>query len=159
MFWNLGLRNRINMLLNYMIQKPTGVPKNELQIAFRLNFTGQVLTLMWLFFHNTKDHFKWWSKVQVQWKQAILLDESYKLNTRPLDEGSRSKKWQIEANSIWHHFGRKINRLKSKINEIKGRAHDLKKMQARVQGSSPTQGFNLLQMSPNLDPGPHLKWA
>jgi len=29
-----------------MIQKPIGVPKNELQIAFRLNFTGQVLTLM-----------------------------------------------------------------------------------------------------------------
>jgi hypothetical protein len=49
--------------------------------------------------------------------------------------------------------------------ELKRRAHDLKNQDARVGSPhSPTQGFNLLQMSPNwflgiLDTGPYKKWA
>jgi hypothetical protein len=36
--------------------------------------------------------------------QAILLVESFKLVPRPLDEGPRPKKWQIEAKPTWHLF-------------------------------------------------------
>jgi len=74
-----------------MIQKPTGVPKNELQIAFRLDYWPSLDPNV-IVFSYTKDHFKWYDpRSRVQWKQAILLVESYKLNARPLDEGSRPK--------------------------------------------------------------------
>jgi len=46
--------------------------------------------------------------------RAILLDESNKLDPRPLDEDPRPKKWQIEAKPTWHHFGEKINWFRPK---------------------------------------------
>jgi hypothetical protein len=40
-----------------MIQKPTGVPKNELQIAFKVDYWPSVDPNV-IVFSYTKDHFK-----------------------------------------------------------------------------------------------------
>jgi hypothetical protein len=47
--------------------------------------------------------------------RAILLDDSHKLDSRPLDKGQRPKSWQIQAKTYMApHFGGKINWFKPK---------------------------------------------
>jgi len=99
-----------------------------------------------------------------QWIQAILLVESFKLVPRPLVEGPRPKSGKLRLNLHGTCFGGKFNWLGPK-NSAKRRVPDLEN-QEWGQGPrySPTQGFNLLQMSPNWFLGnwildPCLKWA
>jgi hypothetical protein len=73
------------------------------------------------------------------------------LDPHPLDEGPKPKKRQIDAKPTWHHLRKKINWFKAKKEkELKRRAHDVKNQDASEgPRQGPTQGFNLLQMSPN----------
>jgi hypothetical protein len=52
--------------------------------------------------------------------QAILLVESFKLVPRPLDEGRRPKKWQIEAKLTWHLCWRENQLVQTKKTVLKG---------------------------------------
>jgi hypothetical protein len=99
-----------------------------------------------------------------QWIQAILLVESFKLVPRPLDEGPRPKSGKLRLNLHGICFGGKINWFGPK-NSAKRRAPDLENQESGWGlRCSPTQGFNLCQVSPNWFLGnwtldPCLKWA
>jgi hypothetical protein len=86
------------------------------------------------------------------------LGESHKLDPWPLDEGPRPKSGKSRLNLHDTNFGRKINWFETpKEKELKReRAHHHLKKQDASEGpmEGPTQGFNLLHMSPNLHPGP-----
>jgi len=65
----------------------------------------------------------------------ILIAESHKLDPGPLDEGSKTEEWQIEAKPTWHHFGGEINCFGPQRKELQGELMIWRtKMQARVQG-------------------------
>jgi hypothetical protein len=78
-----------------------------------------------------------------------------------LRRGSKTKKWQIEAKPTW----RENQWVQTKKTVLKGELLIWRtKNQAREPRYSTTQGFNLLQISPNWFLGnwtldPHLKWA
>jgi hypothetical protein len=91
-----------------------------------------------------------------QWIQAILLVESFKLVPTPFDEGFKTKKWQIEANVAPVLEGKSIGWDQNTA--LKGELVIWRtKNQARDPGThTPTQGFNLLHMSPCIH---LLEWA
>jgi hypothetical protein len=97
-----------------------------------------------------------------QWTQASLLVESFKLVPRPpLDDGPRPKSGKLRLNLHGTCFGGKINWFGPK-NSAKKRAPDLiwrTENQARDQGTSPTQQFNLLQINPNWFLGPSSSYS
>jgi hypothetical protein len=101
-----------------------------------------------------------------QWiHQAILLIESIKLVPRPFRWGSKTKKWQMEAKPTRHLLWRE-NPLVWTKKPCKRRASQLENQESGYgpRYSSPTQGFNLLQIIPNWFQGscrvePHLKLA
>jgi hypothetical protein len=77
-----------------------------------------------------------------------LLVESFKLVPRPLDEGSRPKSGKLRLNLHGTCFEGKINWLRPK-NSAKRRAPDLENQESGLgPRCSPTQRFNLLQVSP-----------
>ncbi len=86
------------------------------------------------------------SRSRDQWIQAILLVESFKLSQGLYTEGSRPKSGKVRLNLHGTSFGGKINWLWPK-NSAKRRAHDLENQESGY--SLLTQGFNLLQISPN----------
>jgi hypothetical protein len=99
-----------------------------------------------------------------QWIQAILMVKSFKWVPRHLDEGPRPKSGELRLNLHGTCFGGKINWFRPK-NSAKRRAPNLEKQESGYEPRySPTQGFNLLQISPNWFLGnrtldPHQKWA
>ncbi len=75
--------------------------------------------------------------------------ESFKWVPWPLDEGPRPKSGKLRLNLHGTYFGGKINWLRPK-NSAKKRAPDLENQESGLgPWYSPTQGFNLLQVSPN----------
>jgi len=99
-----------------------------------------------------------------QWIQAILMVESFKLVPRPLDKGPRLKSGKLRLNLRGTFLEEKSIGLDPKA-VLKGEILIWRtKNQARNQRYSATQGFNLLQISPNWFLGhwtldPCLKWA
>ncbi len=96
------------------------------------------------------------------------MGESHKLDPRLIDEGPRPKKWQIEAKSIWHHFGGKINwfRLKFFKKFSKNLKGELMIWRTKMQAKGPKAWFNSrIQFASNVsklvprnsDPGPPSK--
>ncbi len=103
-------------------------------------------------------------QVRVQCLGTNELVKNFKLVQRPVDEGPRPKSDKLKLNLNGTYFGGKINWFEPKYS-AKRRAPDLENHESR-QGPmySPTQGFNLLQISPNWFLGnwtldPPVKWA
>jgi hypothetical protein len=96
-----------------------------------------------------------------QWIQAILLVKSFKLVPRPLDkQGSKTKKWQIEAKPTWHLFWRENQLVRTqKKNNAKRRAPDLENQEWGYELNSRSQfASNHFKLVPRkLDPGPSFK--
>ncbi len=90
-----------------------------------------------------KGYFRWGYKVQ--WNRAILLNESHKLDPWPLDEDSTSKggKSRLNLNGLKSIGWNPKEELRRELMIWRAKLH------TRVWGQGPTQGFNLLQMSPN----------
>ncbi len=103
-------------------------------------------------------------QVRVQCLGTNELVENFKLVPRLVNEGPRPKSDKLRLNLHGTYFGGKINWFEPK-NGAKRRAPNLENHESG-QGPmySPTQGFNLLQISPNRFLGnwtldPLLKWA
>jgi len=98
-----------------------------------------------------------------EFKQFYWL-KAFKLGPRPFNEGPRPKSGKLRLNLNGTCSGGKINWFRPKKNAER-RAPDLENQESSLGPKySPTQGFNLLQMSPNWFLGnwtldPPLKWA
>jgi hypothetical protein len=97
-----------------------------------------------------------------KWIEAILLVESFKFVPRTLDEGPRPKSGKLRL--IWHLLWRENQIVRIK-RSAKRRPPDLENQESGWGPRyTPSQGFNLLHMSPNWILGnwtldPRLKWA
>jgi hypothetical protein len=114
------------------------------------------------------------------------LVESFKLVAKPLDKGARPKSGKlrlnlngtcfgrkikqfrpksgkIEAKPTWHLFWKENQSVQTEKNSAKKRAPDMENQESGFGPRyTPTQGFNLLQISPNWflgnwTPGPSSK--
>jgi hypothetical protein len=75
--------------------------------------------------------FRQGSKVQGPLNSSnLILVESFNLVPRPLDEGLRPKKWQIEAQPSWHLFWRENQLVGTKKTVLKRRAPDLENQES-----------------------------
>ncbi len=100
---------------------------------------------------NLKGCFRWGPRSRLEWNRAIPLAESHKLNPWLLDDDPRPKSGKLKLNL----YGSSLegNRfVQTKRKSSKERAHDLENQDAHEAPPprhGPTQGFNLLQISPN----------
>jgi len=83
-----------------------------------------------------------------KWIEPILLVESFKLVPRTLDEGPRQKSGKLRL--IWHLLWRENQNCSDQKTVLKGELLIWRtKNQSRGPRYTPSQGFNLLHMSPN----------
>jgi hypothetical protein len=78
------------------------------------------------------------------------LAESHKLDPHPLDESPRPESGKSRLNRHGTILDGKSDGLNQNKKGANWRAHDLKNQDTRQgPGQGPTQGINLLQMTPN----------
>ncbi len=85
--------------------------KDQNAISLAKLYMPTILAKSLMQYHATLDE---GSRTREQWIQAILLVKSFKLVPRPLKQGFKTKKWQIEARRTWHLFWRENQLVQTK---------------------------------------------